>query len=515
MATPPNGLSIFCLKNYSAIGVCTLKIIFAGDISFDWLPQPGLFKRLLSFKSKLHYQTDIISSGLSSLFESADLVCANLECALTNRGEPLAGKRFTMRAEPHYLEALKKLNISLVCLANNHILDYGPDGLDDTIKYLDSADIDFCGLQNRNDNTYAPYIFDDGTNRLAIFNYVDPGIIDPEPKIFFQFDKHPAPFEPEKIIEDIKRYANDYAVIIVPHWGEEWSFRESGYQQELAHKFIDSGACAVIGHHNHLAGSVEEYKNGLIAYNLGNLYMMLPGFSSLRARRRLAVEFDINKNKLHGFKLIPLTSNADSTPVPDTDIIPESYYINYRPEEFPEAETTIFDSYDEIKKAEVNLISSGQTFKARWRDKFYNEPKVIQGKLPLAPGWQIDNKFWCGIVQSREFIDNRYTTGNVTHLSDDSEIICKFPIDKPINNLYIFAAYPAWFHPKEEFYCPTAVCTLNGEHVMDFGQFGEKVKSLETNVSVRGKEKDRNNLEITFRGKKDKFSYICWRILAT
>ena len=158
-----------------------MNIIFTGDISFDWLPQPGLLKQLLPnhspslsnldtgffkkvarelgisgikamlLKSKVDYQTNIISSGLSDLFNSADFVCANLECAMTNRGEALPGKKFTLRAEPYYLAALKKLNISAVYLANNHILDYGPDGLNDTLKYLKIAGINYCGLKHKTD----------------------------------------------------------------------------------------------------------------------------------------------------------------------------------------------------------------------------------------------------------------------------------------------------------------------------------------------------------------------------
>jgi len=491
-----------------------LKTIFAGDISFDWLPQPRLSKRLLSFKSKLNYQTDIISGGLSGLFKSADLVCANLECALTDRGEALSGKKYRLRAEPRYIGVLKELHISLVCLANNHILDYGREGLDDTIKHLESVGINYCGLKNKTDQNPEPYIYTDSTSKVAIFNYVEPGIIDPDPDIFFNFDKHPVPLEREQILTDIKRYSKDHTVIVIPHWGEEWSFGENGCQRKLAHMFIDNGAVAVIGHHSHLAGMIEKYKDGLVAYGLGNLYMMLPDFSGLRAKRRLAVELDIQNNKLNGYKLIPLTSNNETTPVVDDEIISVSFYKDYRPSIFPDKDKTIFDSLESIKNANVTLESSGQMFNAEYRDSFYNEPKVVQGKLPFAPGWRIKDKFWCGIINSREFMGDSFLDTNVTHLYDDVTSCSAFEIDRSFSKLHLAFGYPEWFYFIDEFICPEFDIMLNNKPVYNFKP-GDKLTDWSfIDIDVSDLIGDKNKLEIIVKGKKDKFAYIGWRILA-
>jgi hypothetical protein len=343
---------------------------------------------------------------------------------------------------------------------------------------------------------------------------VDPNIIDPDPQIFFQFDKHPIPFKAEKIIEDINRFSKDHAVVVVPHWGEEWSFQENKRQRELACSFIDNGACAVIGHHSHLAGYVEEYKNRLIAYNLGNLYMMLPDFSALRAKRRLAVELDIDKNTIKSYKLIPLTSDPDSTPIPDIDIISESYYKNYWPAEFPHREKVIFDSLEKIQSAKVILEASGQQFISEWQDKFLNDPEVIQGKIPLASGWRIKDKSWCGTAVSREFMGDNYLDINVSHLFDDTALTNKFDIDRVFSKLHLIYGYPEWFYFIEGFACPEFKIVLNGRDIFDFNSNENPNDWSYRDIDVTDLTQEKNKLELIVIGKKEKYAYICWGIAA-
>jgi hypothetical protein len=522
-----------------------LNIIFTGDISFDWLPQPGLLKQFLPnhnpllsnhddrffnnitselgisglkaklLKSKVDYQTRIISSGLSDLFNYADFVCANLECVLTNRGEALPGKKFMLRAEPYYLDALLKMNVSSVCLANNHILDYGPDGLDDTLKFLRIAGINYCGLKHKTNEKSTPYIFTDEITQVAILNYVEPEIIDPDPETYFKYDKHPVPLKTDNVIEDIISCSKDSAVIVVPHWGVEWSFRENERQQELAHLFIDNGACAVIGHHSHLAGTVEKYKDGIIAYSLGNLYMMLPEFSTLRAKRRFVVELDFEKNNLKDYKLIPLSSNTDSTPVIDDDLIAESFYHDFRPEYFPDKNDTVYDSYNELEGAIVSLESSGRKFNAFRRNEFYNEPKVVQGKLPLPPGWQIEDKFWCGTALSKEFMGNSYLHTNVSHVYDEAILSNKFIINRPFSKLHLVFGYPKWFDFIKEFSPPEFKIVLNRKEIFTL-KFEHKLadwKHIE--MAAENSANGKNEIKMIIKGSKDRYSYICWRVLAS
>ena len=79
-------------------------------------------------------------SGLKPVLDWADLAMVNLECPFTERGTALV-KNFTFRARPELVQILKEGSVDAVTLANNHLMDYGADGLADTIDTLDQAGI--------------------------------------------------------------------------------------------------------------------------------------------------------------------------------------------------------------------------------------------------------------------------------------------------------------------------------------------------------------------------------------
>src|SRR5206468_5610123 len=79
-------------------------------------------------------------AGVRPLLEEADLALVNLECPFTERGDKLT-KRFNFRARPELIEILKAGSVDVVTLANNHQMDYGAVGLDDTLATLDAASI--------------------------------------------------------------------------------------------------------------------------------------------------------------------------------------------------------------------------------------------------------------------------------------------------------------------------------------------------------------------------------------
>ena len=145
---------------------------------------------------KLNAQTQAIASrltrNLGTAVATADAFCANLECVLSARGEALDGKKYTLRAAPHYLQALKGIGLTHACLANNHILDFGPDALADTCRYLERSSIAALGLNHGSNDHQEPVMLERDGTRVALLNYVEPGIIDPAPEAFLRFD--PCPF---------------------------------------------------------------------------------------------------------------------------------------------------------------------------------------------------------------------------------------------------------------------------------------------------------------------------------
>src|SRR5512138_3001162 len=116
-----------------------MKVLFAGDLSFDWMPKPpltamlGNLLRVLDSKSesaarelgisraervRILTHADRLFKGIRHARASADHFCINLECALSDRGQSLDKKRYTMRALPQFALVLRELGVSLACLAN-------------------------------------------------------------------------------------------------------------------------------------------------------------------------------------------------------------------------------------------------------------------------------------------------------------------------------------------------------------------------------------------------------------
>lgn len=81
----------------------------------------------------------------------------------------------------------------------------------------------------------------------------------------------PVPSDTATIVDEVRSFADMYENLVVNvHWGVEYSTEPTKAQTELAHAFIDAGADIIIGHHPHVVQNVEEYKDGLIVYSLGN-----------------------------------------------------------------------------------------------------------------------------------------------------------------------------------------------------------------------------------------------------
>jgi len=206
------------------------------------------------------------------LFRNADVAFVNLENPITVRGRKkiLASgwKKFNFRMNPKYLITLKDAGVSVVNLANNHILDYGVMGLLDTIEKLDSAGIRHCGAGRNLEEARAPVILEIRGHRIAILGYWGGGAGAAgvnKPGV--------APRDLRIILADVRSartQRNADIVIVSLHWGNELDRFPQLWQRTFAHRIIDSGANVVIGSHSHTVQPVESYHGGIIAYSLGN-----------------------------------------------------------------------------------------------------------------------------------------------------------------------------------------------------------------------------------------------------
>jgi poly-gamma-glutamate synthesis protein (capsule biosynthesis protein) len=229
---------------------------------------------------------------------AADIAFGNLECPLATGGSR-ASKRFTFRAAPETAQLLADAGFDLLCLANNHSVDYGRDALKQTIATLESHGIGWVGAGT--DAAVARSSWrvivgaDDQRRRTMTIAFL--AYSHTRPTNFYA-DARRAGTNPaiaDNIRQDVTAAANaSDAVVVSFHWGIEHARHPRPGERELARLAVDSGADLVLGHHPHVLQGVERYRGAVIAYSLGNFVFKSKGAAAetalLRCRLRPQAE---------------------------------------------------------------------------------------------------------------------------------------------------------------------------------------------------------------------------------
>jgi len=241
-------------------------------------------------------------AGLGLLLRQADLAVANLESVLTTQGQPLS-KPYVIRAHPKWIQTLVEAGFDLVSLANNHALDYGQAGLDETLRTLHGAGIASVGAgcwTSTGEGSQPTADLSDscqiGKPAILILNGVRIAVLGYAGAYWNDSPDMPASdqiawAEPARVQAEV-RAARDQAdvVIVLLHAGVEYAAKPSPNQVAVAHAAIDAGADLVVGHHPHVTQTVERYdspgsedgRHGLIVYSLGNAVFDIPRQAAMR-----------------------------------------------------------------------------------------------------------------------------------------------------------------------------------------------------------------------------------------
>ncbi len=195
---------------------------------------------------------------------------ANLECPLTEDDDPAEGK-IILNVKKNHLSEIFGDNLLCVSLGNNHILDYGIKGLNSTLAELRSMQTQWFGLDHPITGGLNPLIIDFHQNKIAFMSVVCPSTspvtaIDGVSYLTL-LDTEELKTEVEKLRKIVRR------IVLYIHWGIEESSYPSGSDLIAARKLIDAGVDIIIGSHAHVPQAIEKYRNGIIAYNLGNFIM--------------------------------------------------------------------------------------------------------------------------------------------------------------------------------------------------------------------------------------------------
>lgn len=235
--------------------------------------------------------------SVTSIFETADYVVANLEGPILKEHTRTPTGSTSFNFLPQVGEELETSGIDAVSLANNHTLDRGQGGYDETRQYLLTANIASFGHQKLVAEDVSILRTHVGEQSLAFIGLND---------VFGILKK-------DEAIALIKNVATDENFVIVCiHWGDEYQPVHNTRQESLAHDFIDAGADLIIGHHPHVVQDVAVYKDRAIFYSLGNF--IFDQYFSKETQEGLMVKVLINSDIVK-YALIPV-SITKSQPVP-------------------------------------------------------------------------------------------------------------------------------------------------------------------------------------------------------
>ena len=278
----------------------TVSIAAVGDICF-----------MDSNHNSLGAAEDLLSSMKPQLSE-ADLALGNLEVALTDSGAA-QDKTYTFRAPLSSAGGMARSGIDVVSVANNHALDYGRSQLSAELDALHQAGLTAAGGGLNKQQATSPQTVNRKGARIGVlaFSEITPAefaATDTQPGVAYTQDSA-AMTAAVAAAKASKKY--DYLIVIM-HWGVEGDYQNNKRQTDEGHALIDAGADAVIGSHPHRLQGVEHYKNGLIAYSLGNFVF---GTSALQSRQTMLLNFQLTDTGVQAVTAQPIYIMKSGKPV--------------------------------------------------------------------------------------------------------------------------------------------------------------------------------------------------------
>ena len=218
---------------------------------------------------------DVWSAEVRAVFAEADAAIVNLECCISERGEPWdpTRKPFHFRAPPRAVEALAAIGVGAVWLANNHALDFGPEALLDTLEHLDAAGIVAVGAGARLAEARAGQVLEIGGARIGLVAFADHPLdfaAQPDAPGIALADINDG--APAWLEEEVWRLATTCDLVIAgAHWGPNMEAAPPRRHRTVAQELVDVGLSVLAGSSAHLVHGIERLGRGLICYDLGDL----------------------------------------------------------------------------------------------------------------------------------------------------------------------------------------------------------------------------------------------------
>jgi len=224
-------------------------LLFGGDMMFD---------RNIRLRAQERGNYEFIFENLIPIFSKADAIVANLEGPVTDfpsrsvGSVPGSTNNYFFTFSPNVLTTLSRWPF-IVNLGNNHILNFGQDGLAQTYNYLAETAVPYFGYVQPEQETKSFLIKEIGGITFGFVNYNQ----------FVTGGKQQA-------FADIAEIRPMVEILVMyTHWGNEY-VQENQVIKDLGYQFVDTGADLIIGSHPHVVQGTEDYKGKRIYYSLGN-----------------------------------------------------------------------------------------------------------------------------------------------------------------------------------------------------------------------------------------------------
>lgn len=251
----------------------------AGRADPDWLGsgEPVVF----GFGGDVHFEDAMLSfldeplasmGPVAELLAPADVSVVNLEAAITD-GDAAVDKEFTFKVPERSLEALAALGIDAVSLANNHGMDFGEQGLRDSLDARARAPLAVIGIGEDEDDAYAPYLTEVRGQRIAVIAATQ--VLDTQFTASWTATPDQAGLasakEEERLLAAVERWRPEVdTLVLYLHWGTEGERCPNAAQLALAPRLVAAGADLVVGGHAHALQGAGRLDGGFVAYGLSN-----------------------------------------------------------------------------------------------------------------------------------------------------------------------------------------------------------------------------------------------------
>ncbi|MBR4954353.1 MAG: CapA family protein [Clostridia bacterium] len=239
-----------------------MKTFFGGDLCPTRVTSP-------LYKQKA---TDILFEDVKSLFEGNDYNIVNLECALTESDNAIDKIGPALKGPIETADVLKELNVHCCSLSNNHTLDFGIQGIEDTFAALEARSIGYTGFGADYEDSRRDYILKKDNEKVALI-----AVCEHEYTYALHDRMGARPYDEYDTMDDIRRAkAENDRVIVIYHGGKEFCHYPSPRLRKLCRAMVKNGADVVLCQHSHCIGCYENYEGGHILYGQGNFHFVSP-----------------------------------------------------------------------------------------------------------------------------------------------------------------------------------------------------------------------------------------------